>query len=164
MSFPSPSNGYACGNRGSIIHTVDSGRSWVHQQSGVEVDLNSIAFADDTDGFTTGEKGTVLHTTNAGTDWVQIAPPASTPLFVTVFPQPSMALIQLSYSLLQVQDVTATIYDITGRLLFTIADYELQQPGNHTLTFDGSHLGAGVYSYQIRTERYSASGKLTLVK
>jgi photosystem II stability/assembly factor-like uncharacterized protein len=164
MSFPSPAVGSVAGTSGGIIHTIDSGKTWIKQNSGVHANLNSIAFVNDSQGFAVGDSGIILHTANGGTDWVQIAPPSSTPLAVSVFPQPSRSVVQFSYSLPQVQNVSIMIYDLTGKQVRTLLDHHLEQRGDHRVQFDGSQLPAGFYEYRVQTDRYSATGKLTLTK
>ncbi len=164
MSFPSPAVGTVVGTGGGIIHTIDSGKSWIKQNSGIHTNLNSIAFADDSLGFAVGEAGVILHTSNGGKDWVQTFPLSSTPLSVSVFPQPSRSIVQFSYALPQVQNVSLIIYDLTGKPVITLMDHRLEQPGDHTFQFDGSKLPAGFYEYRLQTDRFSATGKLTLTK
>jgi hypothetical protein len=36
--------------------------------------------------------------------------------------------------------------------------------GRHTVQFDASSLGSGVYLYQISTSNHHAAGKFTLIK
>ena len=72
--------------------------------------------------------------------------------------------MNFSYTLPQLQDVTISIYDMTGKAIATPLVKDLEQATQHTLLFDGSQFPAGVYNYQIQTERYHASGKFTIVR
>ena len=38
------------------------------------------------------------------------------------------------------------------------------EAGPNKISFDGSHLAAGIYFYKIQTEKYTAVKKLALVK
>jgi hypothetical protein len=96
--------------------------------------------------------------------WVQVAPPSPIPLQTLAFPQPETASQEIEYSLPQLQHVTVRVYDLSGHVIQTLLDKELQSAGEHRVTFRGDGLPAGTYIYHIDTERYHASGKSVLVK
>ncbi len=55
----------------SIIQkTMDSGQTWVTQETGTEDILEDIFFVDDTTGWAVGENGIILHTQNGGDLWI----------------------------------------------------------------------------------------------
>src|SRR4030042_2748243 len=43
-SFPTEKEGWACGRWGTVLHTADSGKTWVLQRGGTENTLCSIHF------------------------------------------------------------------------------------------------------------------------
>jgi photosystem II stability/assembly factor-like uncharacterized protein len=154
----------AVGWGGSIITSLDSGLSWQQQLSGTTVNLSAIAMYDENNAIASGLNGTILKTSDGGVDWVQISPPSTIPLQASTFPEPSAGPMNFSYTLPQLQDVTISIYDMTGKAIATPLVKDLEQATQHTLLFDGSQFPAGVYNYQIQTERYHASGKFTIVR
>ena len=151
------------GRNGEIFTSTDAGYSWDQEQSGVSSILNQIVMLSDSVAFAAGGS-VLLKTTNGGESWVQIMPPSVQNLQPQTFPEPTQGVVQFSYTLPQLQDVTITIYDMTGKVIASPLVKDLEQAGSHTLPFDGSQLPAGVYNYQIQTERYHASGKFTIVK
>ncbi|MGE0824894.1 MAG: YCF48-related protein [Candidatus Binatia bacterium] len=66
--FISPQQGWAVGQEGAIVRTLDGGRQWEFQPSGVQEALYDIGVIDDI-GWIVGDKGTVLVSTNSGTQW-----------------------------------------------------------------------------------------------
>jgi photosystem II stability/assembly factor-like uncharacterized protein len=154
----------AVGPGGYIATCLDSGLTWQSEVSGVTVDLASIAMFDESTALAAGDKGVILRTTNGGTDWVQVVPPSPIPLQTHAFPQPETASQEIEYSLPQLQHVTVRVYDLTGHIIQTLLDKELQPAGEHRVMFRGDGLPAGTYIYHIDTERYHASGKSVLVK
>jgi photosystem II stability/assembly factor-like uncharacterized protein len=66
--FISPQQGWAVGQEGAIVRTLDGGRQWEFQTSGVQEALYDIGVIDDI-GWIAGDKGTVLVSTNGGTHW-----------------------------------------------------------------------------------------------
>jgi photosystem II stability/assembly factor-like uncharacterized protein len=69
LSFPSQSYGWACGRFGTILHTVDGGKSWAQQKSNTVNTLTGIFFTDNDNGWAVGKSGTILHTVDGGRNW-----------------------------------------------------------------------------------------------
>ena len=69
LSFPSETEGWACGRHGIILHTSDGGQTWKPQSSGTDATLSSICFTDLQNGWAVGARGTILHTHDGGLTW-----------------------------------------------------------------------------------------------
>ena len=63
----SPSNIYALGQDGAILHY--DGTAWTAETSGTTEKLNAIWGVTETNIYAVGENGTLLHKTAAGTTW-----------------------------------------------------------------------------------------------
>lgn len=61
--------GWAVGEEGAIIHSIDGGDTWQEQSSGTNIDLKDVVFTDQNTGWVVGEEGLILHTTNGGSNW-----------------------------------------------------------------------------------------------
>ena len=70
--FPSDSVGYAVGEGGSIMKTIDQGNSWTSLSTGFFGDLNSVFFLNDSLGFVAGSGS--RKTTDGGATWIPIFP------------------------------------------------------------------------------------------
>jgi hypothetical protein len=84
------------------------------------------------------------------------------------YPNPFNPTTTIKYSLPVVatdkfQHVNLIVYDILGRKIATIVNHE-QKPGNYQVTFDASQLSSGVYYYQLKTNNFIKTKKMTLVK
>lgn len=60
----------AVGERGHILRSIDSGRTWTIQSSPVEATLTGLSFANDKNGWAVGHDGVILHTTDGGVSWI----------------------------------------------------------------------------------------------
>lgn len=78
VSFVSPTTGWAVGQRGTIWHTHDAGRTWQLQSSGVGCPLYSVWFLDERVGWAAGgtihpyrhdSNGVLLRTVDGGKKW-----------------------------------------------------------------------------------------------
>ena len=63
---------------------------------------------------------------------------------------------------------TLKIYNILGQLVRTLVDEE-KAPGNYKIIWDGKdnagkEVGSGIYFYQLRTEEYTATKKMILLR
>jgi photosystem II stability/assembly factor-like uncharacterized protein len=154
----------AVGDAGAIATSTDRGLSWALEESGVGSYIGAIAMLDESNAIASTDKGEILKTTNGGVQWVEVYPPSPIPIQTLAFPQPETATQEIEYSLPQLQHVTVRVYDLTGHMIQTLLDKELQPAGEHRVTFRGDGLPAGTYIYHIDTERYHASGKSVLVK
>jgi CubicO group peptidase (beta-lactamase class C family) len=69
---------------------------------------------------------------------------------LSVYPNPSHSSATVSFSLPTPGKVSLTIYDLTGRLVKTIANAELSE-GEHTLNFDVNNFRAGIYLLRMES-------------
>ena len=60
---------WAAGNNGSILKSINSGRSWLKQNSETNADLLDIKFIDAREGWAVGAHGALLHTNDGGLHW-----------------------------------------------------------------------------------------------
>jgi len=75
---------------------------------------------------------------------------------------------QIRFGITRKERVELKVYDVTGRLIRTLANREFTA-GEHTLFWDGSNedgqlVARGVYFYQIRTPTFVSQKKLAVLK
>ena len=80
VHFVDSQRAWAVGDRGTILHTMDGGRTWDPQSSTVDCVLRSVFFIDDKQGWVVGEqplpytqrgRGVVLRTDDGGRTWLK---------------------------------------------------------------------------------------------
>ncbi len=59
--------------------------------------------------------------------------------------------------------VVLTVFDILGKVVATLVNESLQ-PGTYETTFDASNLTSGIYFYQLQSDNFIQTKKLTLIK
>lgn len=69
VSFRNENDGWACGRWGTVLHTIDGGKSWLPQDSGTDFTLMAIQFVDSDHGWAVGDQGLIIHTDNGGKTW-----------------------------------------------------------------------------------------------
>ena len=84
------------------------------------------------------------------------------------FPNPFNPATQFSYTLNESGTIFLGIYDITGKLIYTVYD-GFQRAGNHNVLWDGLDqnkrpVSSGVYFYRLLTQSNTISKKMVLAK
>jgi len=84
------------------------------------------------------------------------------------YPNPFNPLTKIRFSIppaeaQYIEPVQLIIYDILGCKAATLVNEELN-PGTYEVTFDGSELSSGVYYYMLRSESFSETKKMELIK
>jgi len=83
--------------------------------------------------------------------------------FVKVNPNPLNPRTTISYSIKNTSHVKLVIYSITGQKVATLIDSPISA-GSHSVRFDGSDLGSGVYLYLLESKDFTKTGKMLLLK
>jgi len=78
-------------------------------------------------------------------------------------PNPFNPSTTISFSIPERGSVTLSVYDITGQKVATLIDKQMSA-GSHSVIFDGSYLGSGVYLYRLESEGFEKMGKMLLMK
>jgi len=69
---PDGREGWAVGDGGMIVHTIDAGVTWRAQTGPTTANLNGVVFADPDTGFAVGNAGTILQTSDRGDNWKRL--------------------------------------------------------------------------------------------
>jgi hypothetical protein len=87
---------------------------------------------------------------------------------IKVFPNPISDATTISFSLDQSRNVTLKIFDVTGRLITTLAN-ETMNAGDHQLQWNaknanGNPLNTGIYFLKMETPDHSETIQLSVIK
>ncbi len=79
------------------------------------------------------------------------------------YPNPFNPVTTISYQLPRSAYVELSIYNIVGQLVETLLN-EPKNAGYHTVTWDASGVGSGVYFYRIKAGTFSTVKKCVVLK
>ncbi len=79
------------------------------------------------------------------------------------YPNPFNPTTVIKYSIPQAEHVLLNVYNALGQKVATLED-DVQNPGAHSVVFNGSNLASGIYFYLIQAGSYKAVKKLTLLR
>lgn len=79
------------------------------------------------------------------------------------YPNPFNPTTRIEFALPRLSHVTLRIFNLNGQEVVTLVSGELSA-GQYQVDWDASSLNAGTYFYQLKTEEFAQTRKLTLVK
>jgi hypothetical protein len=79
------------------------------------------------------------------------------------YPNPFNPNTKISWQMPEAGFVTIVIYDVLGRQIKILVN-EYKQPGIHEITFNADELSSGVYYYQLKTDNYTSTNKMMVMK
>ncbi len=82
---------------------------------------------------------------------------------VSVYPNPTNGLAAASVQLDAASKVSIEVFDITGRVIATVAEQKLAA-GEHIIDLPVSNLASGLYNVKISTAKGSITERLSIVK
>ena len=91
--------------------------------------------------------------------------PGGAPLSCTLarnYPNPFNPATTIGYTLPARMHVRLSVFNSLGQLIATLVNGE-NEPGEHTVRFDGSHLPSGVYLYRLQAGSFVSCRKLVLL-
>jgi hypothetical protein len=160
ITFTTANVGYAVGNSGAILKTTDAGATWWPADSNItSKNLAAVQFVNINRGYAVGANGTVIKTDNGATG-VSETPSFSADL--KAYPNPFSESVNISYKLEQSTEVSISLYDVTGRQVFT--SNKEQQAGAYLLQIDRNELQlkSGIYFLRLSTTAGSSTVRLVV--
>jgi hypothetical protein len=79
------------------------------------------------------------------------------------YPNPFNPSTKICFSLHEASNIQITIYNPYGQEVQQLFK-GLKETGNHELQFDGKNLSSGVYYYTLKTDKFSETKKMVLMK
>lgn len=159
--------GWITDDYGKILYSVDGGENWSEQFSIYRSGwLNNIQFINEKIGWAVGFHGTILKTSNGGVTFVEVDNNSPTPsefLLYQNYPNPFNSSTVISWQAPISSWQSLKVYDVLGNEVATLVD-EYRSAGKYEIEFDGSILASGVYFYQLRSNSYIETKKMTLLK
>jgi hypothetical protein len=79
------------------------------------------------------------------------------------YPNPFNPTTKIDFALPEASQVSLTVYNMIGQQVATLEDGFLSA-GQHSVSFDASHLSSGIYLYRLQAGDQVMTRTLTLVK
>ena len=78
-------------------------------------------------------------------------------------PHPFSPGTNIKFKVASLKFIKLVVYDLLGREVRTLVN-EALQAGTYSVRFDAGDLPSGIYFYQLRTDNFSETKKLILLK
>ena len=79
------------------------------------------------------------------------------------YPNPFNPSTRISYTLPEAGHVKLAVYSLTGEEVAVLAD-GVQPVGSYSISFEAGHLASGMYLYRLKTDRFTETRLMSLVK
>jgi C1A family cysteine protease len=79
------------------------------------------------------------------------------------YPNPFNPSTTISYQLPVNSNVKLSVYNTLGQKVMTLVS-EIQEAGDHSVTFDAGNLSSGIYVYRLQTGTHSVARKMILLR
>lgn len=157
-----------------ILFTSNSGQNWITQINAQGDILNAVYFVNSIIGWTVGDYGTILKTTTGGLTYIDKTAntyPKQYKLSQN-YPNPfnpstrikfDVAASNLTLSEAKGLMVKLVIYDILGHEITTLVNEKLK-PGSYEVQWNASNFPSGVYFYSLKTESFTQTKRMVLIK
>ncbi|HJY63264.1 MAG TPA: YCF48-related protein [Ignavibacteria bacterium] len=159
--------GYAIAGDGKIIKSTNAGASWIVQPTVTNNPLYALYFNSDNFVYAGGLLGTMIKTMPEELVLTPVSGNSNeTPKSFYLsqnFPNPFNPATTIKFGLTKLQTVSLTIYDITGRSVEQLINSNLNS-GTHEIKWDASKYSSGIYFYTLRTNDFSETKRMMLVK
>lgn len=157
VSFVDLNKGWFFGSNGTIMHTVDGGATWESQYTGVSNIFAVGQMVDEYNGWCTGQDGIIMHNSNAV--GISDFESGQTGIQISSSPNPFSGNTKINFSIAENSAVEITIYDVSGKLVATLVNEEMQA-GNNSVTWDASSLAGGIYYCTLKSGNEIITKKL----
>ncbi len=168
--------GVVCGNNYKMFLTSNGGANWTALTNPVLSDggLNSVTYIFPNTIIAVGSHGLIIRSTNDGTNWSVIGiKPISTEVpnnfkLHQNYPNPFNPVTKIRFAIPpfnfgEGEAVRLVIYDLLGRHVETLINEQLK-PGIYEVDWDASKYSSGAYFYSLKSESFTQTKKMTLVK
>jgi len=151
-----------------VFRSVDNGNSWTSISSGL-TDFNIQSLAVNSDEYMFAGSGYFFRSINPTTSVEYENDQYPSNHFLSQnYPNPFNPTTTIAYKIPENEFVTIKVYDILGREVAMLVNEE-KSAGSYEVEFN-SHSGevrnltSGIYFYQLKTEEYSQTKKMILLK
>jgi photosystem II stability/assembly factor-like uncharacterized protein len=166
ISFRTRSEAWvAMGFSGSVAVSIDTGNTWLEvplSDSGTAFD---IIFTDPFHGWIVGNNGYIAKF-NSGLIGIENQTINNLPRQNKLsqnYPNPFNPRTTIEFQLDKTSRISLTLYDLLGREVRVLFS-GIKSKGLHTIVLDAANLSSGVYYYVLKTQDYSETKKLVVLK
>ncbi|RPI13781.1 MAG: T9SS C-terminal target domain-containing protein [Ignavibacteriae bacterium] len=159
--------GYAVAGGGKIIKSIDAGASWFIQPTVTSNSLYALYFNTDNFVHAGGLLGTMIKT--IPTELIMTPAAGNTNetpesyYLSQNYPNPFNPSTSIKFALPKAGVVSIKIFDITGREIRELVNSNYNA-GNYEVKWDANNFSSGIYFYTIKTNGFTETKKMILVK
>lgn len=165
IGFINQNTGWIGGDTNYTFKTTNGGFSW--QADNFGRNINRIRFINDSIGYAVGSRIYKFTSEPIGIHPVSTEIPKQFTLFQN-YPNPFNSETKIRFEIPSVNqrnafDTKLIIYNALGQEIVTLVNEQLQ-PGVYEVNWDASDFPSGIYFYELKTDDFTQTKKLVLLK
>jgi photosystem II stability/assembly factor-like uncharacterized protein len=163
--FADADTGWAAGWGGTVLYTFNGGTTWEADQSRTAANITGLTRAANGYLWLCGSDGAILTLRDHVVIPNRVDPFILHPSAFTLsaYPNPFNPTTTLTFSLKAAGPAKLRVYDLTGRLVTTLAD-GVFSAGTHARTFDAHGLASGIYFVRLESTGVVRTHKVALLR
>jgi photosystem II stability/assembly factor-like uncharacterized protein len=153
-------------NVGSIKKTTNGGVNWQNVNIGNPPDfITDMSFGNIQTGYAVCNPSRIYKTTNGGPVGINTITENIPKDFILSqnYPNPFNPSTNIEFDVPNTSVVSLNLYDVTGRIVEVLTN-ELVSPGRYSVSWDGTNHASGIYFYTLKTESFTQTKRMVLVK
>lgn len=174
LKYLTPSKIMIAADAGYIFRTSNNGMNWDSLAAPNGNDLYGMHFVNENTGWLVGIWGTIYKTTNGGgqgfpigINQISTEIPGKFSLSQN-YPNPFNPVTKIVFDVTsnvngQLSNMKLSIYDITGKFITELVNSELNE-GTYEVIWNAQNNPSGVYFYTLRSENFSETKRMVLLK
>lgn len=164
MSWTDANHGWIISDYEQVTFTSDGGATWQQTPWTIGLRQSDVDFVDANHGWITGWNGLIMkYDGTAGAVDPETYRWLPLDISLSAYPNPFNPQTTLTFAVQRAGRVQLSVYDVTGRLVKTLAD-EMLTAGKYSRRFDGSGLSSGVYFVRLNASGSMTTQKIVLMK
>lgn len=154
----------ACGTNGLIIKSLNLGASWVIENSSTNNTIRSIQIITPARATAAGDYSTVIRNNNLITSIETVSSTIPNEYKLNQnYPNPFNPETKIKFSLKDKSYVLLEVYSTAGELISTLVKSNLNA-GEYEYTWNAANFSSGIYFYRLKTEGFTDTKKMILLK
>ena len=157
---------FMCGVQGKILKSSNNGVNWITQTTGTSIDFYDMQFLNQNVGFAVGQNGSIYRTSNGGEpigiNVISNEVPDRFSLSQN-YPNPFNPVTKFKFQVSESSPVEISIYNSEGKQIEILLNRNLS-PGYYEAEWDGTAYSSGVYFYRFKSNVFTETKKMILIK
>ena len=162
LEFRTPLEGWSASGK-KFIYTSDKGNIWEERTTPDSTIIYDLQFVNSQTGYAVGDNGVILKFVPPPVNVEAESSIVNHYILYPNYPNPFNPSTNIRFRISDFGYVSLKIYNLLGKRVATLVD-EYKPAGSYDVQFDAVNLTSGIYFYTLKTDSFSQTRKMLLLK